>query len=768
MDELVAEFIAETREMLASLSGEVVAWEAAPADRERLDAIFRFVHTVKGNSGFFDLPRITALAHAAEDALSSVRDGRRAADAKLVGAVLAAVDRLGELVEALEEDRTADGDDSALIDALHGEQPAAPAEAPSASAVEHRPAPVRSIRLPIDLLDAMMSGVSDLVLARNELARRLRDSGAATEVGACFERVSATIAELRDAISRTRMQRIDNIFSVLPRLVRDLAAETGRKVQLVVDGGDVELDREMIETIRDPLTHIVRNAVGHGLEPPDARRAAGKPETGRLHVSARQSGNQIFIRVADDGRGIDGEALVAKALAAGLLTSERASTLTSAQRTALIFEPGLSTAAEVTSLSGRGVGMDVVRANVERIGGVVDIDSRPGEGTAIVLRVPLTLTIIPALTIGAGGQTFAIPRSAIEEIVRVKGGARIERLAAAAAATVRGRRMPLVCLATLTGREPAPEQEQTLVVLKVGDGGLYALAVAAVHDHEELVVRPAAPAVMAAGLYGGTTLADDGRPILLLDPAGIAERARVSPAAAEVDVGASDKTSAARQESWLLVRSFAGALRLVPVAAVERIEDVPAEAVAAAAGRLNVVLGDALLPLAGCDSPPVGSLRVLRLTDGRSEIGYGVAEVIDMLDFAPDVVPATAPGEVRGVCRVGAGQAELLDLHWLFARHAAPSVAAEAAPVCVLPDGDPFMDTILRPLVESAGYRVVAPGHPDAQGADVAILSSDGGEASAARVLRLRDTPEAEGEGDTLHRYDRAAIYGALAKARRA
>ena len=763
MDELVAEFIAETREMLAALSGEVVAWEAAPGDRERLDAIFRFVHTVKGNSGFFDLPRITTLAHAAEDALSSVRDGRRVADAKLVSAVLAAVDRLGELVEALEEDRPADGDDAALIDALHGERPAA--EAASAPAVEHRPAPVRSIRLPIDLLDAMMSGVSDLVLARNELARRLRDSGAAAEVGACFERISATIAELRDAISRTRMQRIDNIFSVLPRVVRDLAAETGRKVQLVVDGGDVELDREMIETIRDPLTHIVRNAVGHGLEPPDARRASGKPETGRLHVSARQSGNQIFIRVSDDGRGIDGEALVARALAASLLTPERAAALTPAQRTALIFEPGLSTASEVTSLSGRGVGMDVVRANVERIGGVVDIDSRPGEGTAIVLRVPLTLTIIPTLTIGAGGQTFAIPRSAIEEIVRVKGGARIERLAAAAAATVRGRRMPLVCLATLTGREPAAEQEQSLVVLKVGGGGLYALAVAAVHDHEELVVRPAAPAVMAAGLYGGTTLADDGRPILLLDPAGIAERARVSPAVPEIEADAADKP-AARQESWLLVRSFAGPLRLVPVAAVERIEDVQPDAVAAAAGRLNVILGDALLPLAGCDSPPAEPLRVLRLTDGRSEIGYGVAEVIDMLDFAPDLVPAAAPGEVRGVCRVGAGQAELL--HWLFARHAAPSVAAEAAPVCVLPEGDPFMDTILRPLVESAGYRVVAPGHADAQGADVAILSSDGGEASAARVLRLRDTPEAEGEDETLHRYDRAAIFGALAKARRA
>jgi two-component system chemotaxis sensor kinase CheA len=765
MDELVTEFIAETREMLEALSGEIVAWEAAPGDRERLDAIFRFVHTVKGNSGFFDLPRITALSHAAEDALAVVRSGARTAEAGLVGAVLAAIDRLGELVQALEEgEPPASLDDEALIEALG---PGAAAAAPAAS--DHAPvkvAAVRSIRLPVDLLDSMMSGVSDLVLARNELARRLRDGKAGAEVGACFERVSACIADLRDAITRTRMQRIDNLFSALPRLVRDLAAETGKKVRLAVDGGDVELDREMIESIRDPITHILRNAVDHGIEAPEARRAAGKGETGKLEVSARQTGNQILICIADDGGGIDGERLVAKAVSAGLLTPERAALLTPAAKTALVFEPGLSTAAAVTALSGRGVGMDVVRANVERIGGLVEIDSRPGEGTILTLRVPLTLTIIPALTVGAGGQTFAIPRSAIEEIVRVRGGgARIERLAAAAIATIRERRMPLVCLAGLTGAEPAPEEEQSLVVLKLGGGGRFALAVSAVHDHEELVVKPAAPAVMAAGLYAGTTLADDGKPILLLDPPGLAARAGATPIAESEE--AAETSTTQRGETWLLVRSLAGPLRLVPIAAVERIEDVPAEAIAATGGRLNVSLGEDLLPLEGCDAPPGRPVRVLRLTDGAVELGYAVDEVLDMLPLAPEIVPAAATGDVRGVCRVGDGQAEVLDLHWLFARHAAPQ--AGSRPICVLPEGDPFMETILRPLVESAGYRVVGPDHPEAGQAAVAILGSpaDPIPASAARILRLRDTVEPAGrKDDSLHRYDRAAILGALAKGR--
>jgi two-component system chemotaxis sensor kinase CheA len=767
MDDLIADFIAETREMLAALAGEIVAWEAAPGDRARLDAIFRFVHTVKGNSGFFDLPRIKALSHAAEDALAAVRAGQRQADARLVNAVLAVIDRLGELIEALDSGApVASEDDGTLIAALQGR-----GEAEERHAAAPSRAPVRSIRLPVELLDKMMNGVSDLVLARNELARRLRESGAGVEVAGCFERVSASIADLRDAVTRTRMQRIDSLFSALPRMVRDLSAETGKPVALALDGGDVELDREMIEMVRDPLTHIVRNAIDHGFEPAEVRRAAGKPETGLLAVSARQTGNQIVIEICDDGRGIDGDALLRKAVAAGLVPQERAGRMTAQEKSALVFEAGLSTADKVTELSGRGVGMDVVRANIERIGGLVDIDTRPGAGVRLVLRVPLTLTIIPALTLAAGGQTFAMPRSAIEEIVRIKGGAvRLERLAGSRVATLRGRRLPVVSLARLIGREPADEAEETLIVLKPAGGGVYALAVDEVRDHEELVVKPAAPAVMAAGLYAGTTLADDGRPVLVLDAPGIAARAGLALDRKEMDEASVPGVARPEAEAppRLLFRGLGGGRRMVEVAAVERIEEVRRDSIGATAGRLHVAIGESILPLAGCGGEaPDRDIRVLRLTDGSRELAYALDEVADIVRTAAPVLPAAAPGEVRGVLLHAGEQVELLDLHWLFAAHAGGALPAEA-PLCVLPEGDPFMQNILRPLVEGAGYRI---GRADEAGeADLVIVGAEEDDVPPARqVLRIRSTPEPADEGDSsIHRYDRAALLSALGAARKA
>jgi two-component system, chemotaxis family, sensor kinase CheA len=771
VDDLINDFIAETREMLEALSGEIVAWEGAPGDRARLDEIFRFVHTVKGNSGFFDLPRIRALSHAAEDVLAAVRSGARPADAGLVSAVLAVIDRIGELVEALETgEALGSEDDSALIAALSSdESPEAP-QADAAPASHAARASSRTIRLPVDLLDRMMSGVSDLVLARNELARRIRENGN-TEMDAAFDRVSATVADLRDAITRTRMQRIDNLFAPLPRMVRDLSGRTGKQVTLEIDGGDVEIDREMIEMIRDPLSHIVRNAIDHGIESPAERRRAGKREGGCLRVCARQAGNQILLEISDDGRGIDGDKLVRQALAAGLITAERAERLSEAQKTALVFEPGLSTAAAVTDLSGRGVGMDVVRANIERIGGLVEIASRAGQGVALTLRVPLTLTIIPALTVGAAGQVYAIPRSAIEEIVRVRGGGvRVECVGGAAIATIRGRRLPLVYLREALGHEAAADPaSQSLVLLKPAGGDLYALAVDDIHDHEELVVKPAAPAVMAAGLYAGTTIADDGKPVLLLDPPGIAAKSGLSlhRQAAEAEAAPEPADTATEGPAALLFRTLAGTRRLVPVAAVQRIEDVRADAVQRSAGRLHVSLGDTLLPLEGCGAEvPDRPIRLLRLGDGATEIAYGFADVLDIVPLPAGLMPAAEPGEVRGVVLIGDDQAELLDLHWLFARHSGRAAAGGARPICAIPAGDAFMEAILRPLIESAGYAVVASGAPGSEAASIVIASAEADEvpsAPGARLVRVRATAEAAIGDDSVHRYDREALLAALA-----
>jgi two-component system, chemotaxis family, sensor kinase CheA len=773
VDDLISDFIAECREMLEALGGEIVAWEAAPDDRARLDSIFRFVHTVKGNCGFFDFPRLEALSHAAEDALADVRSGRRQPDAPLVSAVLAIIDRIGEMIAAIDagEDMPA-GDDSALIEALvqGSEGPAGTVAATVAEAQTKAAAP-RTIRLSIELLDRLMSGVSDMVLARNELARRLREAPDDVPVDGAFERLSSIIAEMRDAITRTRMQRIENLFVALPRMVRDLSAELGKQVLVDIDGGDVELDREMIEMIRDPLTHIIRNAVDHGIELPAHRLKAGKREIGLLSVSARQSGNQILIDITDDGRGIDGRKLVEKAIAAGSIGKAEAAQLTQRDQLALIFEAGISTAKEVTAISGRGVGMDVVRSNVERIGGTVEVDSKPGEGTRMTLRVPLTLTIIPALTVSVDGQHFAIPRSAIEEIVRASGeSVTLESVGGAGVATIRGRRVPEIALADVLGIDSdLKDEERTLVVLRPAGGDVYALAVDRIHDHEELVVKPAAPAVMATGLYAGTTLADDGSPILLFDPAGLAEvggvRLEVQERTARIAEGPAVVTAA--NPPVLLFRGLDGGRRALRLAVVDRIEEVPAASIRPGAGQLRVQLGETILPLAGINGAvPEDKVRLFRLNDGAQEIGYAFKEVIDLSVIAHDVIQAECSGEISGVTLIGGEPAELVDAHWLFANFiGAAARPGDKQPVCRLPSDDPWMQNMLRPMVEAAGYRVVS----DAEEveADLAIVSEPWDrDSAAARTIRLRSDPEAASKKDeSIYRYDRAALLMALKSA---
>ena len=773
MDDLIADFVAECREMLEALGGEIVAWEASPDDRARLDNIFRFVHTVKGNCGFFEFPRLEALSHAAEDALADCRAGRRQPDEALVSAVLAILDRISDMIAAIDAgEQMPEGDDQPLIDAL-----AVGAEGPVAStaaAITADPnaktnsAP-RTIRLSVELLDRVMSGVSDMVLARNELSRRLREAPDDVAVAGAFERLSGIIAEMRDAITRTRMQRIDNLVIALPRMVRELSGELGKQILVDIDGGDVELDREMIEMIRDPLTHIIRNAVDHGIELPAARLKAGKREIGLLSVSARQSGNQILIDIVDDGKGIDGAKLLEKAIASGVVTKEDAAAMTPREQLALIFEAGLSTAKSVTAISGRGVGMDVVRSNVERIGGVVEVDSAPGKGTRMTLRVPLTLTIIPALTVSIGNQHFAIPRSAIEEIVRANGSSvTLERIGGAGVATIRGRRVPEVALADVLGlASDVADEDRTLVVLRPAGADVFALAVDRIHDHEELVVKPAAPAVMATGLYAGTTLADDGSPILLFDPGGLALVGGVH--LETIDRGArlaETPVAVANHEiPVLLFRGLDGARRALRLGVVDRIEEVDATDIRHTAGRLRVQLGEAILPLAGIDTdaPTDGKVRVFRLNDGHQEIGYAFREVIDLMTIDATVIPAERAGAISGVTLIGGEPAELIDAHWLFADNMGAAARPAAQLVCRLSGDDAWMQNMLRPIVEAAGYLVI--GDQDELVADVTILS-DGRKVvkgvEAGRILHLASDPDGADGADSIYRYDRAGLLMAL------
>jgi two-component system chemotaxis sensor kinase CheA len=489
-----------------------------------------------------------------------------------------------------------------------------------------------------------------------------------------------------------------------------------------------------------------------------------------LIVSARQSGNQILIDIQDDGRGINAKRLVEKAVSVGVVKKAEAADLSKREQLALIFEAGLSTASQVTAISGRGVGMDVVRSNIERIGGIVEVDSTLGEGTRMTLRVPLTLTIIPALTVSVAGQSFAIPRSAIDEIVRANGeSVTLEKLGGAGVATIRGRRVPEIALSDVLGLESAvPEEERSLVVLRPAGADVYALAVDRIHDHEELVVKPAAPAIMATGLYAGTTLADDGSPILLFDPAGIAkvggvkleahDRAARLAETAVVPI-VSDETPV------LLFRGLDGGRRAMRLAVVDRIEEVPAAAIRPGAGQLRVQLGETILPLAGVNGDlPTEKVRLFRLNDGAREIGYAFREVVDMSVVGTEIISASSPGEISGVALISGEPAELLDPHWLFANFAASAAPAEQL-ICRLPADDPWMHNMLRPIVEAAGYRVIS----DAAEveADLAILSeASSGDAAAVRTIRLRADPDPASEKDeTIYRYDRAALLMALKSA---
>ncbi len=754
MDDLLQEFIAETRETLEALSGEIIAWEADPADSARLDAIFRFVHTVKGSCGFLDLPRLARMSHAAEDVLAAVRAGERKPDRALVNAVLGIVDRIGELVEAIDAGTSIDDTGEDLLIAALDE---GTDEVAQTMTIAQR-APARSVRLSVDLLDRMMSGMSDMVLARNELARRLRDEGSDPALEAALERLSATVADMRETVTRTRMQKIDALFSALPRMVRDTAAGLGKSVTLNIEGADVELDREMIEVMRDPLVHIIRNSIDHGIEAPAIRRAAGKRENGRLTVAARQSGNQIIIEIVDDGAGVDTERLIAKLIKSGVREERELRGLSHRAKLDLIFSPGLSAKDEVTEISGRGVGMDVVRAAIEQIGGRVELDSVLGRGLRIAIHVPLTLSIIPTIVVGVGDQRFAIPRQAIEEIVGEHGDAiRIDRIGARTLATVRERRLPLVDLSTTLGIDATPDEGGRMLVI-VGIGvGSFAIAVDSVLDSEELVIKPATPAVMTCGLFAGQTLPDSGRPMLMLDCGGIAASAALHFDRAVLEDENEGDDEQQEGMSALLFRDLDNVIRAVPLAIVDRVESADVAMISHTAGRLRLSVDGRILPLAALGE--IGArttIGILRLEDGEADIAYAIGEAIDIVTIPEDLSPSREAGPIAGVALIDGEPVELLDAHWLFATHA-EGAAAVAPALCLIDGDDPWVNNFVRPLLEQAGYRVTTK-VPTGE-TPVAVLGFEPAPTPAAvRLCRNR----ADARDDGVYRYDRAGILAAV------
>lgn len=794
MDELLSEFVAETQESLEALANVAVALEADPSDSALLDELFRFFHTVKGSCGFLNLPRFEKLSHAAEDVLSSIRAGDVAPDAATISAVLAVMDRIAELCLAVESGESLpDRNDERLIETLRQCHENACAAARGEAAIDEADAPAvpgdpairltpasRTVRLPLMLIDQLMNGVSDMVLARNELARKLRAGEADPETETAFERLSTCIADMRDTISKTRMQRVDRLFMALPRMVRDLSRDLGKKVDLVIEGGDVEMDREMIEMVIDPLTHIVRNSIDHGIETPDQRRAAGKPEMGSLHVSARQSGSQIVIEVADDGRGIDVDAVAAKVVSSGLMSAQDVAALGDQARLDLIFTPGLSTAREITSVSGRGVGTDIVRANIERIGGVIALSNSPGRGLTITMRVPLTLTIIAGLILSAGGMNFAIPRSAVIEILHDNNSAvSITKLAGAVTATIRGIRYSMIDLEQVMGvpitRRSGP---RTLMVVRSASGLPYILGVDQVENHEELVIRPAAPVVMGVGVYAGMTLPDNGQPMLLLDAGGIAQVAQLPLIAETVEAAGAQEVQAEGEDTHYDALRFvelSGEERLIRLSLVERVEDIPIGQFGESAGRRHALIEGRLMPCVRSIGPaelPPGATHVtcLRIHDDRRELCYPIERVVDIDRVPVELAMAARHDIVAGLALVGERQIEVIDSLALLALAGKAAVPGDERPArCIIADGDdPWNREILAPLLVEAGYQIQWGGADEEAESEgiVLITARDGKDAArgmAGPVIHLRaDSSPAGPDDPSIYRYDRDAVLGAI------
>lgn len=577
MDGLLREFVGETLELTEEVAGDLVTWEEAPDDRAALDRIFRAIHTIKGSSSFLDLPRIGRIAHAAEDYLAACRDRGVVAGHAGVSAVLAAVAELRAITAHLASDGTEGaGDDTALLQRLaaahdgQGGGEARPTAEADIDAAALLPDAWRSVRVPLELVDALMSSVSDLVLARNDAMAQLRGLSADPAAMMALDRISQQLADVRTLVGKMRMVPLRQLFAPLPRLVRQLADELGKRVHLEVSGGEVEIDREMGEALRDPLLHLVRNALDHGIEDPAARVGAGKDMAATLTIAATSSHNRIYIRISDDGRGIDRAALVERTRANGRIDAAALAQMTERNIDELIFLPGLSTRERISDISGRGVGMDVVRANVERLGGHVSLDNRPGEGLTVALEVPLTLTIVGALAVSVGERCFAIPRGAIAEVLLAAGdGVDREVAGGAGLVRVRGELHPLLALEDVLDLQPSttPADERVILIVRAG-GGTVALEADDVFDHEELVIKPLPPVVARSGLFRGMSLPDSGQPLLLLDVEAIVRRTLIEP---RREASPSPTAPDRIVSEWITLRPLGGEmLQALPMRSVER------------------------------------------------------------------------------------------------------------------------------------------------------------------------------------------------------
>ena len=741
MDEVVREFLVESHENLDRLDRELVDLEKVPEDREILASIFRTIHTIKGTCGFLGFSKLESVTHVGENLLGRLRDGELTLNPEITSALLATVDAVRQMLSSIEQTNTeGDVDYSELVETLtrlhKGESVPAPQPKLGEILVESgavekedvdkaiqeqskgdprhvgeilieqgtaRPKDVKealqqqtenrgpalsdsNIRVDVSLLDKLMNLVGELVLARNQILQysvaQEGDNQQDSALAATSQRLNLITTELQEGVMKTRMQPIGNIWSKFPRVVRDLAVGCGKKIRIEMEGKGTELDKTIIEAIKDPLTHLVRNSVDHGIEHPDTRKALGKPEEGRLTLRAFHEGGQVNIEISDDGAGINREKVKQKAISKSMITSEAAARMSDRELDNLIFLPGFSTAEKVTNVSGRGVGMDVVKTNIEKIGGSVDLHSKPGQGSTIKIKIPLTLAIIPALMVSSGGSRYAIPQVSLLELVRLEGDeARkgIEMIHGSPVYRLRGNLLPLVHLdrelgLTGNGEESGEEDDIVNIVILRAEDRQFGLVVEAINDTEEIVVKPLGKILKGITSFAGATIMGDGKVALILDILGIAQKARV---VSEVhDRGLGDSGSQAHEgvenlQTLLVFEVGKDGRMAIPLSMVARLEEIPCKNVEKTGTQDVVQYRGEIMPLIHLsnllaveakpetDESTQETLQVVVYSqDGRS-VGLVVEKILDIVE---EVVTTKRSAKSNGVLGSAVIQKRVTDL----------------------------------------------------------------------------------------------------------
>ncbi len=687
MDELLGDFLTETGEGIAMLDAELVAWEKNPHDEALLDNIFRVMHTIKGSCGFIGLPRLEKLAHAAEDLLGDARSGALKISASHVSLILQTLDQIRDILQELDAHKAEPtGCDESLIKALQDMRVGdlnsaftrtskAPVinDAVSGTSAYKGPSLPQTVRVKVEYLEGLMSAISELVLSRNQLLElaRSHENSVFTQP---LQRLSHVTSALQEEVMKTRMQPIKKAWGKLPRLVRDLAVETKKDVQLNMLGEDTELDRQVIEIIQDPLMHMVRNAIGHGLESPDKRLKSGKKSTGEITLSAYHQGGYVYIEIADDGRGLDIETIKEKSIAMGVATPDALKEMPLDELYMLIMQPGFSTAEDVNSISGRGVGMDVVHKNIERIGGNIALESEAGKGMKVILKIPLTLAIIKTLIVESGGHKFAVPQISVKELVNVSKGAvnKVEYVHDAPVLRLRDQLLPLISLRAVLKAENLDKAGENYIIVSQIGAVMFGVLVDKVLDIEEVVVKPVASVLRDIPVFSGNTLLGDGRVVMILDMNGISDLIPQENSKHFCHKSSEKKPDEVKPETAYITFLIDDSISMaVPLDQVSKLDKINAELIENRTSGQPVVQRDGiLLPLVSLSSkgcfPDNGMAPLLVIKHTDQSLGLVVNQLMDVVHTSEKIDQNLQYSKSMGSIVLNGVAMAVLDVHKLF------------------------------------------------------------------------------------------------------